>query len=89
MVTKMDNSIKKGKLIVIKIDKCRASMGLLSTAEKERRGITLIATAQAHHAFFSPLVVSVDGVMERGLDSQCNNLQTGFPPDGANLIVII
>jgi len=31
VVTKMDNSIKKGKLIVIKIDKCRASMGLLGT----------------------------------------------------------
>jgi len=31
MVTKMDNSIKKGKLIVTKIDKYRASMGLLGT----------------------------------------------------------
>jgi len=26
MVTKMDNSIKKGKLVVRKLDKCRASM---------------------------------------------------------------
>ena len=50
MVTKMDNSIKKGKLIVIKIDKCRASMGLLSTAEKERRGITLIQHRHTMHS---------------------------------------
>ena len=31
VMTKMENSIKKGKLIVRKIDKHRASMGLLGT----------------------------------------------------------